>query len=303
MHTFGLDPEFMLVSRGQLKSAIGVLPKKIKAKHFEGNYFYYDNVLAEIAVKPAYSKENTIYNVEKALKGLVKIIHPIKFDLCAADNYPKKELNSFDARLAGCNPEWNVYTLQCILPPKDIISETSFRTAGGHIHLGSKSLQEPDMVFKAVRMLDLFVGIPSILLDRDPTSKKRRKIYGQAGSHRITKYGLEYRCLGNFWLSSPEHVGFIYDLCCFILEFIEGSGYDKFWYTNELLLEKENPSEAYSCYGYDVAALIKCINYCDIVVAKKFMNFLSHYLPKCLLISFEELMERKKTDPYCSWHL
>jgi hypothetical protein len=54
--TFGSDPEFMISRWDELQSAIPLLPKKEQALIRNGSKFYYDNVLAEIAFKPASSK-------------------------------------------------------------------------------------------------------------------------------------------------------------------------------------------------------------------------------------------------------
>ena len=43
-----------------------------------------------------------------------------------------------------------------------------------------------------IKYLDLYVGLPSILYDKDV---RRRSLYGKAGCFRLTSYGLEYRCL------------------------------------------------------------------------------------------------------------
>ena len=43
-----------------------------------------------------------------------------------------------------------------------------------------------------IKYLDLYVGLPSILYDKDI---RRRSLYGKAGCFRLTSYGLEYRCL------------------------------------------------------------------------------------------------------------
>lgn len=301
--SFGSDPEFMLVDgKKNLKSAINLLPRKANAKPYKGNSIYYDNVLAEIAVKPALTKEEFIKNVKASLTRLAELVHPLKFDICSSEIYPSKELSHNDARIAGCNPEWNVYTLQCVLPPEEVISKTNFRTAGGHIHVGSKNLQDPNNIFSFIRLMDLFVAVPSLFMDKDPSSKERRKIYGHAGSHRITDYGLEYRSLGNFWFCTPEHAGLIYDLTMFVYSFVNMRDYEKFWSFEEDLLECDDPSKAYKCFGYDVKLLEKCINDCNINQAKKFMTFISYYLPDDILNSIQEKADLKKLpDPYASW--
>jgi hypothetical protein len=302
--TFGTDPEFMLINKQcSLKSAIGVLSKKTNAKCIKGNYFYYDNVLAEIAVKPANSKEEAIKNIKAALVKLAQLIHPLKFEISCAENYPLKELKDEDARIAGCNPEWNVYTLQCVMPPEEVISKTQFRTAGGHIHLGYDMLKDPFNIFATIRMMDLFIGIPSLFLDPDFSSKKRRRIYGHAGTHRITDYGLEYRTLGNFWLSSPELVGLIYDLCSFVLEFVKSKNHEKFWILDEKLLDEDDPALAHKCFGYDANKLVDCINNCDKKNAEKFMTFISHYIPIDVWENIYKLINQKMPNPYVTWKI
>lgn len=303
--SFGSDPEFMLVdNKLNLKSAINLLPSKANAKPYKGSFIYYDNVLAEVAIKPALTKEEFLKNTKDSLGKLANIIHPFKFELCSAESYPNKELHHRESRIVGCNPEWNVYTLKCVLPPEDVIVKTNFRTAGGHIHVGSKNLQDSISVFSFIRMMDLFVAIPSLFMDKDLSSKERRKIYGQAGTHRITDYGLEYRSLGNFWFCSPEYAGLIYDLTMFVYSFINMKEYEKFWSIDEKLLDCDDPTKAYKCFGYDCKLLEKTINNCDLVQAKKFMTFISYYLPDDILNSIYEKMNNKKLpDPYDSWNI
>ena len=150
--TFGSDPEFMISRWDELQSAIPLLPKKEQALIRNGSKFYYDNVLAEIAVKPASSKEDLQKNIENSLQQLCKLIKPARFIIQASAKYPSKQLNDKDAKIAGCNPEWNAYTLRCVLPPEEIISKTPFRTAGGHIHIGAEGLNDPIKAFDVIRM-------------------------------------------------------------------------------------------------------------------------------------------------------
>lgn len=98
-----------------------------------------------------------------------------------------------------CDPDYNVYTLEANTPPN---SEGTLRSAGGHIHIG---YENPEFVnnLKIVRAMDLFLGIPSILLDKDT---RRKQMYGKAGAYREKPYGVEYRVLSNFWIASQETV-------------------------------------------------------------------------------------------------
>jgi hypothetical protein len=74
---------------------------------------------------------------------------------------------------------------------------------------------------EAVKLLDLMVGCPSVIFDRDETNKARRKLYGKCGEFRPTPYGLEWRVLGNYGLRSPKLVELIFDLVEHTLSTIE----------------------------------------------------------------------------------
>lgn len=310
--SFGSDPEMFISNSGDMKSAISLLPKKENAEEDEnGNSFYYDNVLAEMAIKPADSLDEGLTNTRNALISLASLINPNKFIIKASENFPSRELNCPEARIAGCNPEWDVYSLQVNEPPKNLIAsvdgylqfKNSFRSAGGHIHLGSERLLNPIEMFHVIKMMDLFIAIPSIFLDKDPSSKDRRKVYGKAGSHRMPEYGLEYRVLGNFWLSSPELFSLIYNLTDFTLDFVEQEEVYRFWSVDESVLDSEDPSQAFNCFGYDVELLKKCINTCDKKQAEKFLLFIENYLPEELISEIHRLEKSQISDPYEAWNI
>jgi hypothetical protein len=102
------------------------------------------------------------------------------------------------------------------------IVTTTFRTCGGHIHIGHPIATtntdrggNPPLV---VKLMDAFVGSTALLLDKDPTSQARRQLYGGAGTHRIASYGLEYRTLSNFWIRSPYLVKIMFLLTRQVVE-------------------------------------------------------------------------------------
>jgi hypothetical protein len=74
---------------------------------------------------------------------------------------------------------------------------------GGHIHISEYNVD-------LIRYMDLYLGVPSILMDTDT---RRRELYGKAGAYREKPWGLEYRVLSNFWYKTPELIGWVWDQC------------------------------------------------------------------------------------------
>ena len=96
-----------------------------------------------------------------------------------------------------------------------------------------------------VKLLDIFLGIPSVIIDPD---KKRRELYGRAGAFRLTKYGFEYRTLSSYMMSKDS----ILDLICELL--IHALEYDG------------------STLAFDKDQIQHIINESDVEEAKKFLN-------------------------------
>lgn len=130
------------------------------------------------------------------------------------------------ARKLGCMPSFNFYRKRPIKVPDNF----PVRSAAGHLHLG---LGYPlfghgmDYRVNLVPMLDLFVGIPCVLMDRDPLARERRKLYGHAGEYRFPAHGLEYRTVSNFWLKDYALFelicGLAYTACCVVGTSVMGS--------------------------------------------------------------------------------
>lgn len=285
----GTDPEFMLsdTKTGQLKSAIGVIHgnKDVKVDLGNGARCFPDNVNAELNIVPGNSPESLSDIIYHALHALKKTVYPYQITLRASDSYPKKECEHPDAKVFGCEPEYCAYDLAMVQAPS---CETTFRSCGGHIHLGYSEEKYPllapeedndgaDRPFGrvwTVRMMDLFFGIPSLWMDQDPTSAARRRLYGKAGTHRPKDYGVEWRSPGHFWMRSPETVKTAYLLSEWIVNFTAERGYRKFWKDDPTM----NVQEA--CFGYDVSALRSSIDNTNKEVASKFLNeIVKKYLP------------------------
>ncbi|MEI8270879.1 MAG: hypothetical protein WCG45_05950 [bacterium] len=309
--SLGADPEFMIGNGDELKSAINFLPSKENSIKNCGNEFYYDNMLAEIAIKPSFNKKEAVENFEKSLRFLAKKVYPNKIGICSAAYFPWEEINCNQAKIASCNPEYSAYSLSVVRPSIELIEQkedhyqfkTNLRTCGGHIHLGSEILEDGLAKINVVRMMYLFIAIPFLFFDLQ-NSKLRRSCYGLAGTHRVPsqKGRLEYRTLSNCWFRSPEYVELIYDLCDFVLDFVKKENHKKFWSFDESF-DGEDVSKAHFCHGYDSKSLEECINNCDLEKAEKFMLIVENFLDKDLLIRIFRLMKKDVADFYESWDL
>lgn len=104
-----------------------------------------------------------------------------------------------------CDPDYNAYTED--VNPRPEGTKTNLRSAGFHVHVGydNKNVKKS---LKIIKALDIFLGIPSVLLDKDT---KRRSLYGKAGSFRLQPWGVEYRVLSSFMMSTPELTRFVYN--------------------------------------------------------------------------------------------
>jgi hypothetical protein len=110
-----------------------------------------------------------------------------------------------DSKILGCEPDYNGYTGSVNIKNIDGSTITK-RYAGGHIHIGGNQGEYGSVCIDAMEdyqnlipLLDLVVGIPSVLIDRGDNISRRQQ-YGKAGSFRKKPYGVEYRVLSNFWI-------------------------------------------------------------------------------------------------------
>ena len=308
--SFGTDPEFMITRDGQYFSAISLVPSTKYERHKIGDgEFYHDNVMAECAVPPSKTKEDTINNIGTVLRDYATLIRPFQLKIQASQDYPTSELQHPEAKKIGCDPEWDVYSLKVVKPPEEEFITNPLRTAGGHIHLGCKLAQDEFQGYFIVRMLDLCLGLPSIYLDNDPSSKARRKIYGNAGRFRVPKWGIEYRSLGNFWLASPDLVGLVYDICDFVLDFVRKEKYyslwsvdkDKLYDPNSWYDENWTPADCYHCTGYNLADLRSAIDDSDRDKGEQFCPLLKKIMPHRLINRLENI--HPTYDFYKEWNI
>lgn len=208
LESVGADPELFLTHEGEIQSAIGIIrgTKRRPAKTgIPGFTIQPDNILAEFNIPPAKSKDEFVSNIKTGVR-IVKLSIPDGWNVApiAAATVNPDLLKPAAARKFGCEPDYNVWTneVQVADAPTSCL-----RTSSGHLHIGYKNPTE-EISTKIAKALDIRLGAPSVILDPD---RRRREVYGKAGSIRLKKYGLEYRTLSSFWLASEALTSWVYD--------------------------------------------------------------------------------------------
>ena len=217
-NTIGTDPEFFLKKKEKYISAIPHIAgsKDEPAGLPSGGTIQRDNVALEFATVPARSGKDFVENVRDCLRDTLEIIpkgHELAVEPSA--DFDEDQLDHPEAQEFGCDPDFNAYTVS--VNEKPWCGDSGFRSCGAHIHVGCLNtdgkiikglefLQEFEGKLNAIKAMDLFHGTISTTLDNSEAAVKRRRLYGKAGCHRPTDYGVEYRVLSNYWMKSPELV-------------------------------------------------------------------------------------------------
>lgn len=197
--TIGADPELFLVDvAGNFISAVGKVggskhrPRSIG----QGCAVQEDNVAVEYNIAPAKTVDEFLRYNSYALNTIAKEMADkgLFLSITASKVFNEDQLLTPAAKVFGCDPDFNAWTRK--ENPRPEANNPSLRSAGGHIHIGS-----PLDKLQLIRWCDIILGLPSVFEDADT---QRRELYGKAGAFRAKPYGVEYRTLSNYWLSSEE---------------------------------------------------------------------------------------------------
>ena len=196
----GSDPEAFLVDvDGTFVISVGKIGgSKDEPRPVTKGAVQEDNVLAEFNIDPASTAEEFINHIDTVVAELEAIVQPLKLLFTSSHEFETEELDAGgeQALMFGCDPDFNCWTKGVNDGPDGFA--TNLRTAGGHVHIGY-DYPDAGTSWQVARACDYVLGLPSVLLDGDA---RRRELYGSAGACRLKPYGVEYRVLSNFWLSS-----------------------------------------------------------------------------------------------------
>ena len=218
----GADPElFFRDSSGKFISSIGrVGGTKEKPRPIDkiGSAVQEDNVAVEFNIAPAKSQVEFLQNLYRPLSYLNKRAKELHLSLSIIPSamFDRDQLDTPEAMMFGCDIDYNVWTGKPNPRPVAKGEYLFLRTCGGHEHVSwsNPTGEERKALIKA---LDLFEGVPSVLMDDD---SRRRLLYGKAGAYRPKMYGVEYRVLSNFWIRSPNLMRWVYSQTERAMEFL-----------------------------------------------------------------------------------
>lgn len=212
--TIGADPEFFIQSRGTPLPIIGLLggtkDAPLPVNGAPGFAMQEDNVMAEYNI-PAFPSHDSAAFSDAIRTGRSLCIDAVSqkvpgvevYPGCVA-HFPTAQLRHPQAQTFGCSPDFDGYTqgtpLGRIMPRALETDDGAYRFAGGHVHIGYTAdtfgwLPPP---FVVATMCDVFLSVTLLAHGYDQQGE-RRKFYGTPGRYRPTKYGIEYRTLGNGW--------------------------------------------------------------------------------------------------------
>jgi hypothetical protein len=205
----GADPEVFLVDPnkgGKHISAIGLIgADKWNPLQLEdlpkGFTIQEDNVALEFGIPPAASAEEFVKHINTVMKESLQYVYTgLSFSKLSCTVFDQDQMEHPMAHVFGCEPDFNAWTEKENKKPKP--PHEHMRSAGGHIHVETE--QKP---FHVVKLMDLFISVPAVLMD---TGFERKSIYGKAGACRIKPYGVEYRTPSNFWIFDDKLIEWVW---------------------------------------------------------------------------------------------
>jgi hypothetical protein len=207
---FGCDPEFFILNAdGKIVSAHDLLPgTKDNPYKVDKGAIQVDGVAAEFNIDPAETFEEFDGNISTVMKTMLSMLPKgYKASVVPSVIFDEEEWARIppSAKELGCMPDFNAWTESVNPAPRPTVER--MRTASGHLHIGwteGASLDDVQHIMNCndlVKQLDWYLGGWSLSQDAD---KDRRILYGRAGACRYKPYGVEYRVLSNFWITTKS---------------------------------------------------------------------------------------------------
>jgi hypothetical protein len=193
----------------------GTKEKPLQIKSLNNGFMIQeDNVTLEFNIPATESGTHFVDHIRTMREYTEKFLQNLDLEQSKKSSFifSKNELKHPKALVFGCEPDFDAW--KKAENKKPFAENPNLRTAGGHVHVGSDI-----SMIEGIRAMDLFLGVPSVLIDDSPESNKRRELYGKAGAMRPKPYGFEYRVLSNFWMFSDTLAQWIYNNTFYALDF------------------------------------------------------------------------------------
>lgn len=229
----GSDVEYFVKDEvtGDIVSAEGLVEgTKDEPYKFEGEDSWFatslDNISYEGNIPPAKSEDEFVGYMNK-LRGYMDNHLPATMKTLAQGSarLDYKYLQTDNAKTFGCAASNNAWTerLEQVKVKKG--KDANLRAAGFHLHFGYKD-PDYDKNILLIKAMDMYLGLPSILMDKDV---ERRKVgYGKAGNHRHSPWGCEYRTLSSHFASSEELMRWTYQQALKAIDFVNSGEIEKY---------------------------------------------------------------------------
>lgn len=225
----GSDVEFFLQKQddGEIVSAEGIVQgTKTEPFKFDKDNPYFatslDNVMAEGNIPPASTPGEFWKSVEK-LRAYIDSTLPEGIQTVALPSarLDFKHLMTENAQTFGCDPSLNCWTDDEVIPEP---TGDNVRSAGFHIHIGYDNPND-ETNRKLARAMDLFLGVPSILLE--PKNERKTVGYGHSGNYRNQKHGMEYRSLSSHFSGNEKLVQWCFNNAAKAVKFVNDGNIEK----------------------------------------------------------------------------
>lgn len=214
--TIGCDPEgFIRRKDGKFVSAAGYFPGTKKVPYeLEGGAVQVDGVALEFNIIAADTQEKFLERIAVVTAQLDELVantfdkdHSLSFIPVALFDEEDWSKIPTDAKVLGCDPDYNAMTGDINLNPTEKLKDLRLRTAAGHLHIGWTKDMDPQDVGHRADCQFIAKGFHQAYLKpfypETNEERTRVKYYGHNGSYRFKPYGIELRAPSNVWLSTP----------------------------------------------------------------------------------------------------
>lgn len=217
-YLIGCDPEVFVrnMKTGRFVSAHGMVKgTKTKPEKVERGAIQVDGCALEFNINPASSAKEFDENIARVIEQLKERVFEINKDYALVFTpYAEFDPDYFvgevpmEAKVLGCDPDFNALTGEVNPNPGETLQELPFRTAAGHIHVGWQDpaqYQTDDPAhFADCQFVAKSVLLRGLFYAQQPEEYNRLKHYGMNGSFRPKPYGVELREPSNIWVADKS---------------------------------------------------------------------------------------------------